>query len=167
MTGRTNPTPFELRALAARAEELAAEIDAVHAALGRAGDEPTRHAGFRLSEGAGHVRQAAQGLAEAAHDLEFIRKVRGRPHCGADWGCCPEHGATLTSTGGRCWCRAPGCGRSWDWDRLGLPCDEPPAFRVIDAHGGQVLLCSGHAIAAREQIVGGRVELLQDREEGS
>jgi hypothetical protein len=124
------------------AEHIIGEIEAVQGALGQAGDEPSRRLGFRLEH-----------------------RVRGHPHCGADWGCCPEHGATLTSAGGRCWCRIPRCGRIWGRDRLRLPCDEPPAFRVVDAEGGDGLLCAGRAIAARRQMIGARLLPLQGQEE--
>jgi hypothetical protein len=51
------------------------------------------------------------------------------------WGACPEHGATLRSTAGRCWCTTPGCLRRWFHDRLAEPCAEPVTHRVIDAEG--------------------------------
>ncbi|SRR5712691_6458839 len=79
------------------------------------------------------------------------------PH--PDTGRCAEHGATLTSTRGSSTCCV--CGRSWDWDRLGLPCTEPAAFRVQDREGKDMLLCAGHAIAAREQMEGATVQPIE------
>jgi hypothetical protein len=158
------PTPDELRALAARAVQLITDLARAQESLRGAGDEPTRRVGWRLDEGAGQLREAAVALTETARDLEFILIVRGRPHCPADGGCCPEHGLTLASTGGRCWCTAPGCRRSWEWRRLSLPCDEPPAFRVVDPQGGEVVVCAGHAVAAR-MLAGWRVVPLGSRRE--
>lgn len=37
--------------------------------------------------------------------------------CLIPWGVWPELGNTLTTTGGRTWCRAIGCGRRWNYDR--------------------------------------------------
>lgn len=170
MSEPTIPAPADLWALAARAEELAADLEAAHRGLRAAGDEPTRRVGYRLDDGAGQLRQVAGEIQETAEDLARIRTRHGamsRPVCGAEWGVCPEHGNTLSSSGGRSWCTAAGCGRSWDWDRGGLPCTEPAAFRVLDAGGREMLLCAGHAIAAREQVEGGRVEPIEGEEPGS
>jgi hypothetical protein len=79
----------------------------------------------------------------------------------AEWGVCPDHGNTLTSSGGRAWCSTPECGRSWDWDHGGRPCTEPAAFRVRGRDydpGRWGLVCPGHALAALDQLEG--VELL-------
>jgi hypothetical protein len=76
------------------------------------------------------------------------------------WGACPEHGATLRSTAGRCWCTASGCLRRWFQDRLGEPCAEPVTHRVIDADGDRLDLCDGHAIDARTRIIGATVSPL-------
>jgi hypothetical protein len=81
--------------------------------------------------------------------------------CRAEWGVCPAHGNTLSSSGGRSWCRTAGCGRSWDWDRGGLPCTEPAAFRVRgrgDDPGRWGPVCPGHTLAALDQLEG--IELL-------
>lgn len=84
----------------------------------------------------------------------LVRRLPGRQNCAAEWGCCPEHGGTLSGTGGRCRCTAPGCGRSWDWGLMGLPCPEEAAFRVRDREGKEMLLCAGHTIDARRRLVG-------------
>jgi hypothetical protein len=150
----TAVTPAQLRELAARAEALAAAVDAVQAALAEAVDEPARRAGFRLPDAAGSIRRAGRELEATAGDLA---RLRSRPAgtCPAEWGCCPEHGATLTSSAGECWCTAAGCGRRWSYDRLGLPCAEPVAFEVRgagDTRWGP--LCAGHTVTARRQIEG-------------
>jgi hypothetical protein len=159
----TEITPADLWALAARAEQLAADMKAALSTLEGAADEPTRRVGYRLDHGSSCVREAAEAITETAEDLSRIRSrgALSRPACKAEWGVCPEHGNTLTSSGGRSWCKTPGCRREWDWDRGGLPCTEPAAFRVVDAQGKEMLLCAGHTIAAREQLVGGTVRPIE------
>jgi hypothetical protein len=150
----TAVTPAQLRELAARAERLAAEVDAAQAALREAVDEPTRRVGFRLDDAAGQMRRAVDAMVATAGDLA---RLRSRPPdtCPAEWGCCPEHGSTLTSSGGACWCTAAGCGLRWSYDRLGLPCAEPVAYEVRgsgDVQWGP--LCAGHTVSARRQLDG-------------
>ncbi len=104
----------------------------------------------------------AAEIQQTAEDLARNRTRDGalsRPTCKAEWEACPEHGAILTSTRGSSTCRV--CGRSWDWDRLGLPCTEPEAFRVQDREGKDMLLCARHAIAAREQMEGATVQPIE------
>ncbi len=144
-------TPAELRELAARAQALAAEIRTAHNRLRAAADEPTQRCGFRLDDAAGEADRVGEDLAATAEDLA---RVRGRSDCGADWGVCPEHGATLRSSGGESWCTAPGCGRRWDHNRYGLPCAEPAAYEVRDSAGTGGRMCAGHAKHAHEQLVG-------------
>jgi len=144
-------TPATLRESAARAETLAAEIDALHQQLRQAQDEPTRRSGFRLPDAAGTARQIARDLEETAEDLA---RVRGRSTCRADWGVCPEHGATLRGTGGKSWCETPGCGREWGYDRHGLPCTEPATWVVADSAGEAMPLCEGHTMHARRTLIG-------------
>lgn len=151
------PTAADLDALAAQARRLAAEIENAQARLSESGSKGHVRAGWRLNDAAGWVRHGADDVATTAAEVAFIESVRGRSHCGADWGCCPDHGATLRSSGGRTWCTAPRCELEWDWDRMGLPCDEQPAFRLMDAGGTLGLVCAGHAIAARQQIEGARL----------
>ena len=80
--------------------------------------------------------------------------------CSVPWGACPEHGATLRSTAGRCWCTTPGCLRRWLHNRLAEPCAEPVTHRVIDAGGDRLDLCDGHAIDARTRIIDATVSPL-------
>ena len=152
MTDSTPPvTPARFRELAAAAEALASEIDAARLQARAAGDEPTRHATFRTEDAASLARQVGHELEATAEDLA---RVRGRSNCGVSWGACPEHGATLHSSGGQCWCETPGCGRRWGYDRLGAPCSEPAAFAAQDQEGTKFLICAGHAIDARARLVG-------------
>jgi hypothetical protein len=72
-------------------------------------------------------------------------------------GVCPEHGNTLSSSGGRSWCRRSGCGRNWPGSQVPQHCDEPTAVVVADHAGGRMRLCAGHWIDARERLVGARV----------
>jgi hypothetical protein len=144
-------TPARLRQLVAEAEALAAVIDQVEAELRADDSEARRRSAFRLDEAAGQIRGAATDLEETAGDLARIASVQG---CAVPWGVCPEHGSTLSSTGGRSSCRFAGCGRSWNYDRAGLPCSEPPAFHVVDMEGTAFDVCKGHAIPIRDQMIG-------------
>lgn len=58
--------PAELRELAARAEALAAAIDAITDRLQTAQDEPTQPSGFRLPDAAGSARRVGAELADTA-----------------------------------------------------------------------------------------------------
>lgn len=158
------PTPADFLGHAGHLDAQAQDIEALHERLRGAQDAPTRRAGFRLDDIAGELRKAARELQQTAEDLARIRSrgAMSRPVCGAQWGVCPEHGNTLTSSGGRSWCRVPGCGRAWGWDRGGLPCTEPAVWRMCDQKGGEMRLCEGHAIAAREQVEGARLEPIAD-----
>jgi hypothetical protein len=141
--------PAELDELAERAQELARAIEAAGARL-RAEVDTTSRAGWRLDEAAGAALGVARALAAAASDLSL---GPGGSICPVTWGVCPDHGQTLTGTAGRSWCRQPGCGRSWHYDRASLPCTEPVAFELRnprDGDGGGALMCKGHAIAALE-----------------
>jgi hypothetical protein len=148
--GAQAPTPPELRELAARALALAADIDSANVRLRAAEDEPTQRVGFRLDIAAGDLRSAAYEVLSTATDLT---RVIDRSDCDADWGVCPDHGATLVSSGGRSWCNTVECGRKWDYDRGGLPCDEPAAFAVAGPGGGDSSrLCAGHTASLRQGI---------------
>lgn len=82
--------------------------------------------------------------------------------CLVPWGVCPEHGNTLTSTDGKTWCRATGCGRMWNYDRVRLPCTEPTRWQVTDQHGEAAVMCDGHALDARKRLEGARVEVREE-----
>jgi hypothetical protein len=159
MTDRV--TPADLRELATRADQLALEVHAADQALrGSAGQ-----VGYRLGGVAWRLRRAAEDITRTLDDLGRMRARETLRHpCCAKWGACPDHGNSLVSSGGWSWCRHPGCGRSWDWDRLGMPCTEPAAVRVLDALGGGGPMCHGHAMAAREQVVGSALVPIDDGE---
>jgi hypothetical protein len=144
----------ELRRLAGHALHLSEQVSAVDNRLAGAGDEPTRRAGYRLDDVASNLLRVANELTAAVDELT---RIANRGTCAADWGLCPEHGNTLTSSGGRSWCRRPGCRRRWDYDRGGLPCTEPAAYRVRDNAGGESQLCTGHANDACQRLTGARL----------
>lgn len=66
---------------------------------------------------------------------------------------CPEHGNTLSASGGRTWCRRSDCGREWGGHRVDSHCDEPAVAVVADQHGGTVRLCAGHWVDAQATLV--------------
>jgi hypothetical protein len=152
-------SPAGLRDLAAAAEHLAARIDVADSALAADPDDHRSRTGFRLSDAAGQCRQAAAALEETAGDLARIAAVPAHA-CPIGWGVCPDHGNTLTGSGGRAWCRSAGCGRRWGYDRLGSPCAEPVTHRVTDAEGTVHDVCDGHAIDCRERLIGATVTRL-------
>ncbi|GAA2027513.1 hypothetical protein [Pseudokineococcus marinus] len=153
----TRPTPADLRELAAAADDLATRIRAVQAAL-RAEDSGARsRAGFRLDEAAGQARQVSAALEDTAGELARIAATPDLA-CGIEWGVCPLHGDTITTSGGRSWCTATGCTRTWGYDRLSTPCPEPVTHRLRDTDGQTQDVCNGHAIGARARITGVTVD---------
>jgi hypothetical protein len=148
--------------LAVRAEALADDIDALHRNIRGAGDEPVRRAGFLCDAAIGWMRQASTELQDTADHLDRIAAALKPGACPIPWGVCPEHGNTLTCTGPKTWCRIIGCGRTWDFDRIGLPCIEPARWTVTDKHGQASLMCDGHALDARKRLEGARVALQEE-----
>jgi hypothetical protein len=148
--------------LAVLAAALADEIDALHRVIRAADDEPVRRAGFRCDIAAGSIRQAGTELAETTDDLERIAAAMKPGACPIPWGVCPEHGNTLASSGRKTWCRVAVCGRTWDYDRVGLPCIEPARWKLTDQHGACAMMCDGHALDARKRLEGARVELREE-----
>ncbi|MER5890042.1 hypothetical protein ABT160_39985 [Streptomyces sp. NPDC001941] len=151
-------TPAALRDLSAAAEALAERIEAAHAALRAA--EGTAQVGFLLDAAAGRVRDAAAALQNTSEDLARARTGRDPNLCGVPWGICPEHGNTLTVSGGKTWCSSLACGRIWPYDRLSTPCAEPVRFKVSIPHGGVSRICGAHAREAAERMEGVVVEPL-------
>lgn len=152
-----HPTPADLRELAAAADALAERIDAAQAAL-RAEEPGARsRAGFRLDDAAGRVRQASSALEDTAGELARIAATPDLA-CRIEWGVCPRHGATVSTTQGRSWCTVDGCGNRWGYDRLSTPCPEPVTHRITDTEGTTQDVCDGHAIGARQRITGVTVE---------
>lgn len=148
--------------LVVRIEALADEIDALHRDIRAARDEPVRRAGFCCDTAIGWLRQASAELADTADHLDRIADALKPGTCTVPWGVCPEHGNTLTSTGGKTWCRVICCGRTWNYDRAGLPCIEPARWRVTDQHGDSSVMCGGHALDARKRLEGARVEVREE-----
>lgn len=149
-------TPARAWGLAAAAAGLYRELREADLARDADPDVARRRAGWRLDVAAGGLHSAAEELLATADG--FIRLATRRPDaCTVPWGVCPEHGATLRSTGGRCWCTAPGCLRRWPHNRLGEPCTEPVTHHVVDAEGGELDLCDGHATEVRTRMVGATV----------
>ncbi|UBU16259.1 hypothetical protein [Nonomuraea gerenzanensis] len=143
-------TPEQLRALATRAEALTAEVWTLCG--GSPGTAPgTTPDADPLVE----ARQAAGWLARAAEDLQRAAAELARlqvPPCGLPWGVCLEHGNTLSSRAGVSECRV--CHRTWSYDRLGRPCEEPATWKVIDRAGTVTRMCDGHVLGARAAAQG-------------
>lgn len=148
--------------LAVRCATLADEIDALHREIRAARDESVRQAGFRCDTAIGSMRQASAELADMADHLNRITDAPRSGACAIRWGVCSEHGNTLTSSARKTWSRATDCGQTWDYDRLGLPCNESARWQVTDQHGTCTVMCDGHALDARERLEGARVELRED-----
>ncbi len=70
---------------------------------------------------------------------------------------CPEHGATLKSSGGRAWCMDLACLNAWTYDRLDAACTEPATHTIQADNGDRYAVCDGHALTARTQITDGQV----------
>src|SRR3954452_4403577 len=62
-------------------------------------DPARRRAGWRLDVAAGGLRSAAEELLDTADEVIRLA-VRTADACPVPWGVCPEHGATLSSSGG-------------------------------------------------------------------
>jgi hypothetical protein len=148
--------------LAVRIEALADEIDALHGDIRDARDEPVRSAGFRCDTAIGWLRQANAQLQDTADHLNRVAAAMKPESCAVPWGVCPEHGNTLTSSGHKTWCRAPGCDQTWNYDRVGLPCIEPAHWAVTDRHGTRLVMCDGHALNASQRLEGARVALREE-----
>ncbi|AEV87067.1 hypothetical protein ACWT_6050 [Actinoplanes sp. SE50] len=142
-------TPAELRDLAARAEQLGADIEEALSRLTAAGDEAVHRSGIRLHYATKWARRAGAGLHAAAGE---VARIRGRSACPHDTGVCPDHGATLRGADGVSWCGHQGCGRRWSYSRQSLPCTEPVMFLVGTPDGAEQPTCVGHARAARLQL---------------
>lgn len=142
-----------IQELAVAARTLAAQIEVVDQGI-RASNTPHRSAGFRLDTTASYVRSVAAQLEVTARDLACVDQ-HGEHTCQARWGVCPEHGDTLCSSDGRCWCRA--CRRTFDYHRSGLACDQPAAYLLRDGFGDPSVLCEAHATVAGERLAGAQL----------
>lgn len=150
-----------------------------------AADLALRAAGMALGQWQGNgdyaslpwsARRAAAGRALAALDSAtrwlagareaLVRDIQAETdrrlaadetRCSAHWGACPEHGNTLSSSGGRSRCRRAGCGRTWPGSPGHSALRRAGRGDRGDQAGGQLRLCAGHWIDARERRVGARV----------
>lgn len=164
--GSHDVTPARMRALSRQAEALAAALAAAREdfrAHGADREDPVRRAGFRLAEAAGQARAVSAEMQSTAADLARLA-ARPAGSCSIAWGVCPVHGNTLTSTGGNTWCTVTGCGRTWRYDRLAMPCAEPARWQLTDREGTQARLCDGHAADARTRLVGATIDPLPHRD---
>jgi hypothetical protein len=148
------PTPAECRATAAAAEALAETIDYIVDRLRANNPNETETGAYVLANGATQVRQAAHDLWETASTLARARTARAAESCGIPWGVCPDHGNTLTTSGGMTQCRSHRCGRTWTYDRLGAPCTEPVTHQVTARDGRTFRACAGHALDAEQRLDG-------------
>lgn len=139
-------TVADVRALAAEFEQLAERVTEVNTRLRADPEEARRQVRFRLDDVAGNSSRCANELLKTASDLARIAAVPASA-CPAQWGVCPDHGDTLTSSGGVSRCRTLGCSRTWNYDRAGLPCAEPATVPVTIA-GETKNFCVGHALSA-------------------
>ena len=159
MTSENDPTvevtPADLRTLAGQAETLAQQTRA--ACIGLRNQSDTKQATFRMDDLAGQLEQAAEELRATASDVARARTARDDRLCGLPSGACPDHGATLASSGGRSWCTQPGCGRQWDYDRLGTPCQEPVSHQITDPTGTTFTACAAHAADAKRNLTGATI----------
>lgn len=110
-----------------------------------------------LEEAAGVLAAAREALAQEIRVTTDRRLSADESRCSAQWGVCPEHGNTLSSSGGRSWCRRPGCGRTWAGSRVGAHCAELAVALVADQDGSTMRLCVGHWTDARQRLIDARV----------
>lgn len=153
--GDQDITPARMRTLAGQAEALATSLTEAQQGFRQSG-EPVSLAGFRLDTAIGEACSIATALQETTDDLARLA-ARPQNACSIPWGVCPEHGNTLTGTGGKTWCSRPGCGRTWRYDRLTMPCAEPARWWLTDAQGAGARICDGHALDARARLEGAQV----------
>jgi hypothetical protein len=110
-----------------------------------------------LDEAARRLAAAREALATEIQIQTDRHLAEDQTRCSAQWGVCPTHGNTLSSSGGRTWCRQAGCGRTWPGSRVARHCDEPAEVVVADQAGDTMQLCAGHWTDARLRMVGARL----------
>ena len=151
------PTPAECREAAANAEALAETIDYIVDRLRATNPDEAATGAYILANGAAQARQTAHDLHETANTLARARTARAPGVCGIPWGVCPDHGNTLTTSGGHTQCRSHRCGRTWTYDRLGARCTEPVTHEVTGPDGTTFRACVGHALDAEQRLTGARL----------
>src|SRR3954469_7965955 len=92
-------TPARARELAAEAADLYRQLREADIARDAEPDPARRRAGWRLDVAAGGLRSAAEELLDTADEVIRLA-VRPAGASPVPWGVCPEHGATLSSSGG-------------------------------------------------------------------
>jgi hypothetical protein len=153
------PNPGRLGQLAAAAAVVADGIDAANRGLLGGVDLDSGRYWQPLQSAAEACRRAAEELEKVAGEL--VRAMAtGSGTCAVGWGVCPDHGITLTSTGPEAGCRVLSCHQPVT--APSVICNEPVAYRVVDAEGGAFLACTGHAVACRRELVGAVITLTAD-----
>lgn len=150
----TEPTPAEFREAAAQAEALADTLDYLVTRLRAANPNEVATGAYILAGSVTNARQTAHDLHQTAAAVARLRTSRGPDVCGIPWGVCPDHGNTLTTSGGETWCRSGRCGRRWTYDRAGAPCTEPVTHEVTDQEGTTFRACAGHALDMEQRLEG-------------
>ena len=141
-----DPTYGDFLVASGTAAGLAEDVAELRRRLRAADGDSVRRVGYRLDDIYGELRRISDGLQATGADLRRALEVQSNPRmCPAEWGVCPDHGNTLTSSGGITTCRVDG--RVWDYDRLGSSCGEPVTEEVTDPAGTTNAVCHGHALA--------------------
>lgn len=142
--GGGDPTSAELRDLAQAAHTL---IERTKAAI-------SVHPGLVLSGAIEYLGSFADAMTRVEDTL--LRREAGQADdcCAMPWGVCPEHGNTLRSSGGECWCRHPDCDLRWTYDRADTACLETATDEITDPTGQSLRVCPQHAADALSRIDG-------------
>lgn len=158
----TEPTPTDLRGLAAEVELLMEHAQALGARLRASDDDAVRALGGAVGEDLEHLREYRAALEKATDRLVRLRSARDPKLCGMPRGVCPDHGATLRTRHGQSRCQIGTCGREWSYDRAGAPCTEPVCSIVVDITGAERPMCIGHVMDVSERVIGATVKPLPD-----
>jgi hypothetical protein len=112
-----------------------------------------------LDEAADRFRAVATELETTAGNLVRLAANEGHS-CAVAWGVCPEHGLTLMNVGEDVTCHVLGCYSAPEGaiDR----CPQTVAYKVVDAAGPALFVCSGHAIACRLHLEDAVITLASD-----
>lgn len=156
---RPEPSPPEVAALIYEADILHSRVLNLQQRL--QGSRDLRHLGTRLDGAARNLREVNAALGLTARELTLACAARDPEMCGVPGGVCPEHGTTLRGTGSHSWCTTASCERTWDYDRLRLPCSEPATHQIawVTEEGVRLeyFVCVGHSMPVLRQVRGGLV----------
>lgn len=150
-------TPIRVDEIAVAAKELSENLQA--ATRGMPESVELRALRRDLDQAANTFLSIAGELEATAGSLIRLAANEGR-HCGVGWGVCPEHGLTLMNVGETVTCHVLGCHR--ENEGAVERCDQPVAYRVVDAAGPALLTCTGHAIACRLYLENPVITLASD-----